>query len=82
MSIHLPICLTTHLGNHQFVLYICVSITALQINSSVPFFSRFHIKVVLYEICFFFLTYFIVWQSVGSSTSLQMALVHSFLMAE
>ena len=39
------------LGVHTFVLYICVSISALQTGSSVPF-SRFHIYVLKYDICF------------------------------
>ena len=39
------------LGVHTFVLYICVSISALQTSSSVPF-SRFHIYALIYDICF------------------------------
>ena len=39
------------LGVHTFVLYICVSISALQTGSSVPF-SRFHIYALIYAICF------------------------------
>ena len=36
---------------HPFVLYACVYISALQRGSSVPF-SRFHICVLIYNICF------------------------------
>ena len=36
---------------HAFVLHICVSISALQTGSSVHF-SRFHIYVLIYDICF------------------------------
>ena len=39
-------------GVHTFVLYICVSTSALQPSSSVPFFLRFHIYVLAYCICF------------------------------
>ena len=39
------------LGVYTFVLYICVSISALQINSSVSF-CRFHIQMLLSSICF------------------------------
>ena len=39
------------LGVHTFVLYICVSISALQTGSSVPF-SRFHIYALIYDTCF------------------------------
>ena len=40
------------LGVCTFVLYVCVSISALHIGSSVPFF-RFHIHELIYDICFF-----------------------------
>ena len=36
------------LGVHKFALYICVSISVLQIT-----FSRFHIYMLIYDICFF-----------------------------
>ena len=39
------------LGVHTCVLYVCVSVYALQIGSSVPF-SRFYIYVLIYEIYF------------------------------
>ena len=39
------------LGVHTFVLYTSVSISALQIDPSVPF-SRFHIGAFIYDICF------------------------------
>ena len=42
---------------HKFVLYVWVSIVALQVDSSVPSF-RFHIYALIYDICFLFLTYF------------------------
>ena len=45
-------CLPSFLGIHMFVLYVCVSISALQVSSSVSF-SRFHIKVILYNSFFF-----------------------------
>ena len=37
---NLPIFLTplSPLGVHMFILYVCISISALQIDSSVPFF--------------------------------------------
>ena len=35
------------LGNHKFVLYICDSISALQISSSVPFFYIPHISDII-----------------------------------
>ena len=41
------------LGVHTFVLYICISISALQTGSSVPF-SRFHIYALIHNICFSF----------------------------
>ena len=37
--------------DHKSILYICASIPVLQINSLVPF-SRFHIHVLIYDICF------------------------------
>ena len=37
---------------HRFVLYIRVSISALQISSSVSFFYTPHILAILYDICF------------------------------
>ena len=42
---------------HKSVIYICISISFLQIGSSIPFY-RFHICVLIYNICFLFLTYF------------------------
>ena len=45
------------LGVHMFVLYICVSISALQTGSSVPFFYVPHICVnIRYLFCSFWLT--------------------------
>ena len=66
-------------GVHTFGLYICVSISALQTGSSVPY-SRFHIYALIYDICFSLSDLLhSVWQSLGSSTSLQMTQFHSFL---
>ena len=42
-------------------------------------FSRFHIYALIYDICFSFLTYFTLYDSLGPSTSLQMTQFHSFL---
>ena len=39
------------LGVHTCFLYFCVSISALETSSSVPF-SRFHIYALIYDICF------------------------------
>ena len=67
------------LGVHIFVLYICVSISALQTSSSVPF-SRFHIYALIYDICFSLSDLLhSVWQSLDASTSLQMTQFRSFL---
>ena len=41
-----PICV------HMFALCVHVSISTLQIGSSVPFFSRFHINTLIYDTCF------------------------------
>ena len=38
-------------GIHTFVLYVCVSISALQVRYLYHF-SRFHIYVIIYDICF------------------------------
>ena len=42
------------LGVHKFFLYICVSISALQISSSVPFFQIPHISDILQYLFFSF----------------------------
>ena len=39
------------LGVHTLVLFVCVSISALRIGSSVPF-SRFRTYALIYDICF------------------------------
>ena len=39
------------LGVHMFVLYDCVSVSSLQIDSSEPL-SRFHMYTLIYNICF------------------------------
>ena len=49
---HLPFCL----GIHTFVLYICVSISALQIRSSISIFLIPHVHINIFV--FLFLTYF------------------------
>ena len=59
---------TTHhplspLGVHTFVLYICVSISALQTGSSVPFFQIPHICIIYSIFVFLFLTYFTLYDS-------------------
>ena len=59
-------------GVHTFVVYICVSISALQTGSPVPF-SRFHIYALIYNICFSLSDLLhSVRQILGPSTSLQM----------
>ena len=40
------------LGSHTFVLYVCVSISALQIRSSIPFFQISHICVNIWYLFF------------------------------
>ena len=49
----LPIC-PTSLGNHKFLLYICDSISALQINSSVPLFQIPHVSDIMFFSSFLF----------------------------
>ena len=67
------------LGVHTFVLYFCVSISALQTGSSVPF-SRFYIYALIYDICFSLSDILhSLWQSLDPSTPLQMTKFHSFL---
>ena len=39
-------------GIHTFVLYVCVSISALQTRSPLSFFSRSRIYALTHEICF------------------------------
>ena len=69
----------SHLGVHTFVLYICVSISALQTDSSVHF-SRFHIYALIYDTCFSLSDLLhSVWQSLHPSTSQQMTQFRSFL---
>ena len=47
VNLHLPIYSMplSPLGVHVFLIYICISITALQISSSVPFFQIPHIRI-------------------------------------
>ena len=51
------------LGVHKFVVYVCVSISALQINSSVPFFLYSTYKQYYMILVFLFLTYFTLYDS-------------------
>ena len=68
------------LGVHTFVLYICVSISALQTSSSVYHFPRFHVSALIYNICFSLSDLLhSIWQSLDPSTSLQMTRLRSFL---
>ena len=66
-------------GVHTFVLYICVSISALQTSSSVPFFSVPHTCVNLRYLLFSFWLIHSVWQSLNPAMSQQMTQFHSFL---
>ena len=50
LSIHFTLSLLPSHHVHTSVLYVCFSIAALQINSSVPSF-RFHIYALAYDIC-------------------------------
>ena len=53
------------LGIHMFILYVCVSISSLQMCSSVPS-SRSHTHVLIYNICFSLSDLLhSVWQSLG-----------------
>ena len=45
-------------GIHTFILYVCVSTSALQIRSSIPFFYIPHICINVRYLFFLFLTYF------------------------
>ena len=52
---------------HIFVLYACVSISALQVSSSLPFFSRFQIYALMDDISLsIFDLFHSVWESSGS----------------
>ena len=74
-SFHLPF----PFGIHIFVLYVCVSISTLQIRLSIPFFFRFHIYALIY-ICFLLSDFHhSVCQSLIPSTSLQTVLLCPFL---
>ena len=76
---NLPIHLTplSPFGNHKFVLYICDSISALQINSSLPFFQIPHISSFTHYFSLLDLLYS-VWQSLGLFISLKLYYVVSF----
>ena len=64
------------LSIHMFVLYICVSISAFQMISSIPFFfSRFHIYALMYFVLLF-LTSFTFWCTSESITLSEEAVVH------
>ena len=67
------------LGIHVFVLYICVSLFALQIRSSVHFALCINIQCLVLS---FWLTSPSVQQSLGPCMSLQMTQFHSPFMAE
>ena len=41
---------STSLGNHKSILYVCESVSVLEIGSLVPYF-RVHIEVISYGIC-------------------------------
>ena len=63
----------SHPGVHRVVLYVCASLSAFQIDSSVPF-SRVYIHALMYDICFSPSdSLHSVWQPLGPSASLQMA---------
>ena len=55
---HSSVCLPIHpnplpsLHVHSSILSVCISIPALQIDSSAPFFQIPHICVLIYDICF------------------------------
>ena len=66
------------LGIHLFDLYVCVTISVLQMKSPTPFFYIPHMCVNIWY--FLFLTYFILYDTLGPSTSLQMTQFHSFLL--
>ena len=63
----------------KIVFYICNSVSVFKISSFVPFFIRFHLlSDIMWYLAFFDLLHS-VWQSLGPSVLLQMALFHSFL---
>ena len=69
---------------HKFILYICVSVSALHIRLSTPFFfldsTYMERKVSIWYLFFsFWLTSFCMTVSRGIHVSLQMAWFHSFL---
>ena len=66
------------LGIHRFVLSICVSMFALQINSSIPFFYILHICVNIHLFFSFWLIHSL-WQTLGPPISLQTIQFRSFL---
>ena len=61
------------------VLYICISVPARQIGSSVPFFPRFYIHVLIYDICSLSDLVHSVLKALTSSTSLELSQMCSFL---
>ena len=68
----------SNLGNHKFVLYICDSISVLQISSSLLYFQSPYISDIIQ---YFSLSNLpcSVWQSLSLSMSLQVVLFHFFL---
>ena len=67
------------LGIHTFVLYICVSVSALQIRSSVPFFWTPHMGINMWYLYFSDLRH-CVWHSLSPSTPLPVLFTEAFLM--
>ena len=63
LSLHTSLSLLPLPHVHKSVLYVSISIPALQIGSSVAFFPRFHIYALIDNICLF-LTYFTLYDRV------------------
>ena len=74
-KLSLPFFLT---GVHTFVLYICVCFCFANRFICTIFFSRFHMDVLIYSICFSLLTCFTLYDSLSSYTSLQRAISFFF----
>ena len=65
------------LNSHKFVFYVCEFLFCIYIYL---YFFRYHIKVVVYNICFSLSDLlYEVWYPLGSSMLLQMAILHSFV---
>ena len=63
---------------HKSILYVRVSIPALQIGSLVPFFQTPYICINIQYLCSLSDLLHSIWQILGSSTSLKMTQFHSF----